>query len=143
MSKCKAGQTATAIIALNLETLDEAGRLVKVQLPSATSDLEIQRNELAQRLLDMKEATMNIEKLARIMGRAEELPVLDDDALDLEAERIRNNVLAYNPVRGYGSGVEFKTIANDYFQNQIHFHAAQKAFVRVRAALSANGGTQE
>ena len=54
MSKCKAGQTATAIMALNLEMVDDAGRLVKVQLPSATSDLEIQRNELAQRLLDMK-----------------------------------------------------------------------------------------
>jgi hypothetical protein len=143
MSKCKAGQTATAIMALNLETLDEAGRLVKVQLPSATSDLEVQHNELAQKLLDMKEATLSIEQIARVMGRAEELPVLDDDALDREAERIKNSVLAHNPVRGYGSGVEFKTIADDYFQNQIHFHAAQKAFVRVRDALRANGGTQE
>lgn len=143
MSKCKAGQTANAIIALNLETLDDAGRLVKVQLPSATIDLEIQHNELAQKLLDLKEATSHIEQIARVMGRAEELPVLDDDALDREAERVQNDVLAHNAVRGYGSGVEFRTIADDYLQNQIHFRAAEKAFVRVRDALSAQGGEQE
>ncbi|MGO7788382.1 hypothetical protein ACC703_12985 [Rhizobium ruizarguesonis] len=143
MSKCKAGQTATAIMALNLETFDDAGRLVKVQLPSATSDLEIQHNELARKLLDLKDATSTIEGIARIMGKAEELPVLDDDTLDREAERVKNDVLAHNAVRGYGSGVEFKTIFDDYFQNQIHFHAAQKAYVRVRDALGSVGNTQE
>jgi len=142
MSKCKAGQTATAIMALNLEMVDDAGRLVKVQLPSATSDLEIQRNELAQRLLDMKEATLNIERIARVMGRAEELPVLDDNALDREAERVKNDVLSHAAVRGYGSGIEFNTIADDYLQNQVHFHAAQKAFVRVRDALEGGGALE-
>lgn len=142
MSKCKAGQTATAIMALNLETVDDAGRLVRVQLPSATSDLEVQRNELAQRLLDMKEATLNAERIAQVMGRAEELPVLDDNALDREAERVKNDILTHAAVRGYESGADFKTIADDYLRNQVYFHAAQKAFVRVRDALE-GGGTLE
>ena len=68
--------------------------------------------------------------------------MLDDNALDREAERVKNDVLSHAAVRGYGSGIEFNTIADDYLQNQVHFHAAQKAFVRVRDALEGGGALE-
>ncbi|WP_028004516.1 hypothetical protein [Sinorhizobium meliloti] len=135
MSKCKAGQDASAILALNLESFDKEGRLVKVPLPSAASDLEIRRNELAQLLIDMKDATALMEQVARTMGRSEDLVVLSQAELEQSFASVESSILEHRPIRGYGPGISFKRVSQDYRTNQIYFHAARQAFERVEAAI--------
>ncbi|MBX9592532.1 MAG: hypothetical protein K2X43_24860 [Hyphomonadaceae bacterium] len=135
MSKCKAEQDARAIRELSLEKYDVSGRLVRVKLSSAKSDLELRRNQIGQQLLDMKEATQRIESMARNVHRAEELTVPGKKELDKRAKAVADKLLDYNAVRGYNLDVSFKTLAEDYIDNQVYFHAAQQAFLRVEKAI--------
>ena len=135
MSKCKASQDAGVIQALGLERYDRTGRLFRVQLQSATSDLEERRNVLAQLLIDIKDATHYLEGVARSFGRADELTVLADSELAKRSKRAANKVTDYRPVRGYAMGVTFEVLAKDYVSNQIYFHAAQQAFNEVQQSL--------
>lgn len=136
MSKCKASQDAGVIQALGLERYDRSGRLLRVQLRSAKSDLEERRNVLAQLLVDMKDATEYMEGVARRFGRAGELAVLTEAELEKRAKRAAGKVMDYRPVRGYSMGVNFEVLAKDYVANQIFFHAAQQAFKDVQQALA-------
>lgn len=136
MSKCKASQDAGVIQALGLERYDRSGRLLRVQLTSAKSDLEERRNVLAHLMIEMKDATEYMEGVARRFGKADELTVLPESELEKRASRVAGKVTDYRPVRGYAMGVAFEMLEKDYVANQIYFFAAQQAFMEVQRALN-------
>ena len=139
MSKCKAGQDAGLVQSLGIEKYDGAGRLLRAPLRSATNDLEKRRNALAQLLLDLSDATNLIEGVARSFGRADDLTVLSLAELEKRSQALAGKIVDYLPVRGYAMGVDFETVAKDYVENQIHFHAAQVAFRDVQQAIRDQG----
>ena len=136
MSKCKAAQNASVIQALGLEGFDTQGRLFRTQLISAASDLEERRNRLGNRLLALKDATLFIEATARDMGRADDLEVLELDALRRGAAQIVGDIIEFMPVRGYSPEVKFEMIAEDYVKNQIYFFATHQSFEQIQAAIN-------